>query len=71
MNHNTAHGIAELETLIRDEVGRRVRRLKVVAVEGGLILKGQSPTYYAKQLAQHALLKATETPILANEIEVV
>ena len=27
-------------------------------------------TYYAKQLAQHAVMEMTEVPILANEIEV-
>jgi hypothetical protein len=37
---------------------------------GGLILRGLTTTYYAKQLAQHAVMEATAIPIVANEIEV-
>jgi len=33
-------------------------------------LRGQVHTYYAKQLAQHAVMETTGLPILANEIEV-
>jgi hypothetical protein len=36
----------------------------------GLVLTGQASTYYAKQLAQHAVMEATALPILANEIDV-
>jgi hypothetical protein len=35
-----------------------------------LILRGLTTTYYAKQLAQHAVMETTDIPILANEIEV-
>jgi len=33
-------------------------------------LRGRAKTYYAKQLAQHAVMEATDLPVLANEIEV-
>jgi len=36
----------------------------------GLVLRGRAQTYYAKQLAQHAVVEAAGLPILANEIEV-
>lgn len=36
----------------------------------GLHLRGQTPSYYAKQLAPHAVLRAAAWPILANEIQV-
>jgi hypothetical protein len=36
----------------------------------GLVLQGRARTYYAKQLAQHAVMEAAALPILANEIEV-
>jgi hypothetical protein len=36
-----------------------------------VILKGRAPTYYAKQLAQHAVMQIAEYRIHANEIEVV
>jgi hypothetical protein len=39
-------------------------------VDGGVILRGHSQTYYAKQLAQQAVMEATRLRILANEIEV-
>ena len=38
--------------------------------DNGLILQGYAFTYYAKQLAQHAIMQATRLPILANDIEV-
>jgi hypothetical protein len=47
-----------------------VRDLQVLGRDNGLVLKGHSRTYYAKQLAQHAVMEATQLPILANEIEV-
>jgi hypothetical protein len=39
-------------------------------VDKGLILRGYAHAYDAKQLAQDAVMVATELPILANEIEV-
>jgi hypothetical protein len=48
----------------------RVRALSLVVQGEGLVLRGCVPTYYAKQLAQHAVMKATPMPIVANEIEV-
>jgi len=39
-------------------------------VNGELILRGRTRTYYAKQLAQQAVMEATALPIRANEIEV-
>jgi hypothetical protein len=42
-----------------------------LSLQGGrLVLRGRAPTYYAKQLAQHAVMAVTAIPILANEIEV-
>jgi hypothetical protein len=38
--------------------------------DGGLVLRGRAHTYYAKQLAQHAVMDNHPLPILANEIEV-
>lgn len=48
----------------------RIRNLRVLIQDQGVVLQGQSDTYYAKQLAQHAVLDLTDPPILANEIEV-
>jgi hypothetical protein len=51
-------------------LGSQVRHLCVIACDQGIILQGRAHTYYAKQLAQHAVMRATRLPILANEIEV-
>ena len=60
----------QIEARIRSRLSGRIRGLQVLRENNGLILRGRTPTYYAKQLAQHALMAATDLPILANEIEV-
>jgi hypothetical protein len=62
--------IEQLEARVRCQLSGRVRDLQVLGRENGLVLKGRSLTYYGKQLAQHAVMKSTDLPILANEIEV-
>jgi hypothetical protein len=44
--------------------------LKLKVRDDGLVLRGHARTYYAKQLAQHAVMEFTKLPIRANEIEV-
>lgn len=44
--------------------------MQIVAQGLGLVLRGRTCTYYAKQLTQHAVMELTEFPILANEIDV-
>jgi hypothetical protein len=63
--------LGALEATIRRQVRGRVRNLRLMILETGIVLKGQVVTYHAKQLAQHAVMSATKMPILANEIEVV
>jgi hypothetical protein len=56
------------------EVGRVLRgRLRRFAIErgaDGLVLRGQAPSFYVKQLAQHAVGQLSHVPIARNEIEV-
>jgi hypothetical protein len=59
-----------LESLIERRMGNRIRDLRVVVRETGLILQGRAATYHAKQLAQHVLMELATVPILSNEIEV-
>ena len=61
-----------MESLIERHLLGRIRlgRLRVLVREQGLILQGVAPTYYAKQLAQHAAMEVSGLPIIANEIEV-
>jgi hypothetical protein len=59
-----------LEEHVRWRLSGRVRDLSLVPHGTGLVLRGHARTYYAKQLAQHAVMEKTDWPILANEIEV-
>jgi hypothetical protein len=43
---------------------------QLVFRNNGLVLRGRVHTYYAKQLAQHAVMEASSLPIRANEMEV-
>ena len=59
-----------LETLVRRRLGTRIRGLRVIVNQDGIVLQGVVYTYHAKQLAQHAALDMIELPLLANQIEV-
>ncbi len=63
-------GIPALEAHIRHRLSRRVHDFRLAIQKHGLILKGRARTYYAKQLAQHAVMAVTDLPILANDIDV-
>jgi len=60
----------ELEARVTRRLHGQVRELQLVVTDGGLILRGRCRTYYVKQLVQHAVMEASDRPILANEIEV-
>lgn len=62
--------IERLERNVRRRLGANVRNFRLAVRANGLILLGHASTYYAKQLAQHAIMATTQLPIAANEIEV-
>lgn len=62
--------IDELEGRLQAQLGGRIRDLNLLVRDDGLILRGFTRTYYAKQLAQHAVMGEVDLPIVANEIEV-
>ena len=62
--------IARLEILVRSRLGGQVHFLQIQADSDGLVLRGRTRTYYAKQLAQHAVMAASDLPIRVNAIEV-
>jgi hypothetical protein len=72
MGSNESSSGEQMAALIQQRLKGRscVRGLQVVVCEEGIILRGQTGTYYGKQLVQHALLTLTAMPLLANEIEV-
>lgn len=55
---------------IQYQLSGRLRDFRLKRRSDGLILRGRTRTYHAKQLAQHAVMRATDLPILHNEIEV-
>ncbi len=59
-----------IESHMQARLGSRVRHVRVVCRNNGVILQGIAHTYYAKQLAQQSVMEVTDLPILANEIEV-
>lgn len=62
--------VEQLEVLVRRRLHGQVRDLRLLLRDQGLIVQGQTSTYYAKQLAQQAVMEITGLAILANEIEV-
>jgi hypothetical protein len=62
--------LEQLEADVRGELRGRVRELQLIIWRDGVVLRGFAQTYYAKQLAQHAVMANTHLPIVANEIEV-
>lgn len=62
--------LEKIELHVQSRLNGRVRDLRLMRNGTGLVIKGWTMTYYAKQLAQQAVMEATQTPILANEIEV-
>jgi hypothetical protein len=76
MNEQAQTDSATPETLARIEehvccrLSGLLRDFQLVFRDHGLVLRGQVHTYYAKQLAQHAVMEASSIPIRANEMEV-
>jgi hypothetical protein len=70
MNESVIEDQPQTAEIDEVELHGRVPDLQLQAGEGGVILQGHAHTYYAKQVAQHAVMKVTDLPILRNEIEV-
>lgn len=62
--------VGQIEVHVCGRLAGRLRDFRVLTADHGLILQGHVQTYHAKQLAQHAVMEATNIPILANDIEV-
>lgn len=55
---------------VQHQLSGRLRDFRLKRKGEGVVLTGRAGSYYAKQLAQHAVMRATVLPILGNEIEV-
>ena len=59
-----------IDVALRRRSGRHVWELQVVVRDRGVVLRGRTLTYYAKQMAQQVATEVTGLPVLANEIVV-
>jgi len=59
-----------VERVVSEKTRGMIRGLRVEVRPGEVILSGRARTYYAKQLATHAVLDAIEDAALTNAIEV-
>ena len=59
-----------IERLVQRRTGGKIQGLKVEVQREGIRLQGRCPTFYCKQLAQHAAMDLTPDRVLTNEIEV-
>jgi hypothetical protein len=62
--------VEQTEAHLQSLLGSYVRNLRLEIRDGGLVLRGSAHTYYAKQLAQHAVMNSSALRIVMNEIEV-
>jgi hypothetical protein len=62
--------LEEIEASVQHCLSGRLCDFHLTFENGGLVLRGRTRTYYAKQLAQHLVLEASDLPIQANTIEV-
>ena len=62
--------LAPIVTEIDRQLRGRLREFGIDAGEEGLVLSGTAPSFYVKQLAQHAVGKLVPLPIARNEIQV-
>ena len=60
----------DVEAQATQYLSGRVRDFRISRRLDGLVLQGRASSYYAKQLAQQAVMSITVTRIVANEIEV-
>jgi hypothetical protein len=63
--------LAQLIGLLRQQLGSRLRDVRVTRHEGRVVLRGTAVSYYVKQLALHLALRAVGHAALVNELDVV
>jgi hypothetical protein len=66
----THERLARMEEHTQSRLTGLVGDFHLVLRDQWLVLRGHARTYYAKQLAQQAVMEATSLPIRANEIDV-
>lgn len=64
------NAICSIASNVQSSLRSKVSNFAILLKEEGLVILGQTDTYYAKQLAQHAVMHATDIPIKENRIRV-
>lgn len=59
-----------VESRVQHLFAGRVRDFRVLIRDQGLVLKGRTRTYHARQLVRQAAIEAAGMPIVADELEV-
>jgi hypothetical protein len=62
--------LAPIVTEIDRQLRGRLWQFNIDHDDQGLVLSGAAPSFYVKQLAQHAVGRLTRLPIVRNEIQV-
>jgi hypothetical protein len=62
--------VAQVEADIQGRLRHYIRDFRMIVQDGGLVLYGQSRTYYGKQLVQHSVMQRSRVAIRANNINV-
>lgn len=62
--------IGQLAAATAEMLRGRLTDLRIELRGDGVVLRGTARSFYAKQLAQHAVMTGTELPVVRNEIEV-
>lgn len=62
--------LTEVERRVRHRTGRRIRNLVIELRPERVVLRGQTTTYYVKQLAQHGVRDFLPQICLENSISV-
>jgi hypothetical protein len=68
--NSRASEIDRLAADTADKLRGRLAELRLEQCGAGIVLRGTARSFYAKQLAQHAVMCGTDLPIIRNEIEV-
>lgn len=68
---STAAAVARLASDTGRMLRGRLSGLRLELDDGGIVLRGTAHSFYAKQLALHAIMAGTRLPVVRNEIEVV
>ena len=68
--HDSKQLQSALERQVRMRTGRRIRNLAIELAPERVILRGQTTTYYVKQLAQHGIRDILPDVRLENTIAV-